>query len=462
MTKRGKRKTFPSPAGPPAPVIGARPGGAGTDPRVLLAMTILGLAARLALAVASVGTRDAQTFFKFALELEHSGLIRAYQSDDDLNHPPIPVYWTWAAYRLTSSAETRAFLTRASEDWVRGAQSAVGDPDKPTEADKVFAAALWRFSVVFRLPVILADAVTAWLLYRLWRRRHPPAPLRAPVPGRWSPAAVAAAFAWAPCSILVTGYHCNTDPVYALLCLVAVYLIQDQGLHFWGGLALGAAVNIKLTPVLLIPPLLLSYRRWPEAGRFVAGLAVAAVPFLPLLVLIGPRFYQNALAYNSTLDRWGVQTFLIPFAATQLGPGTLAPRHPALLYYANARYLVFALVLAWAAAGRRLRRWDRYELAAVTFALSLVLTGGFGAQYTVIVLPLLFAVRPAFALAWAAVAGLFIGAVYFVNWTGDLPAYSHFQGLFPWPTPVFGLAAWGMLAWFIARTAWRRSAGVAV
>ena len=50
-----------------------------------------------------------------------------------------------------------------------------------------------------------------------------------------------------------------------------------------------------------------------------------------------------------------------------------------------------AAVGAWAAAARLLGRWNRYEIAAVTYAIFLVFSSGFGVQYAAIILPLLFA-----------------------------------------------------------------------
>jgi hypothetical protein len=124
---------------------------------------------------------------------------------------------------------------------------------------------------------------------------------------------VAAGYAWSLCAILVGGYHCNTDTIYAFFCLLSVYYLEERRAWLAGGLALAAAVNVKLTPVLLVPVLLLSARRWPDALRFVGGLAVGVVPFVPVLVLAGDKFYANAIRYGSNPDNWGV-TYLLMLA----------------------------------------------------------------------------------------------------------------------------------------------------
>jgi Glycosyltransferase family 87 len=390
------------------------------DPSTLCLLVILGLVARVLIALVSWGTGDVYTFYRFAVQVDHVGLLRAYQQDADLNHPPIPAYWAWAAYRLTRS-EAVPVGTEGGGN--------IAAPQRPAETST--SSDEW-FSFVLKLPVMLADCVTAWLLWRVWRLRGADA---------GGAAAAAAVFAWSLCSILVTGYHGNTDPIYGMLGLTCVYLLFERSSYLWAGVALAAAINIKLTPVLLIPPLLLACKSWRAGLVFVAGLSLGVIPFLPLIFTIGPRFYHNVLAYRSNLDRWGISLFL-----------QLIDYRAAEFYYANARYAVLAAVIAWGVVARLRRRWSGYEIAAVALALSLVLTGGFGVQYTVIVLPLMIACRRGFSLLYGTVAGLFIGVVYAATLTKDYPFYSQSQGMFPWPTAVLGLGAWGLLVAFIALT----------
>jgi hypothetical protein len=290
--------------------------------------------------------------------------------------------------------------------------------------------------------------MTAWLLWRIARGRGL-SPTGA--------AGIAAAWAWSPCAILVTGYHCNTDPIFAFFCLLSVYLLQDLRKPFAGGAALAAAINIKLVPVLLIVPLLLTRRSWREAGRFVAGLSLGVLPFVPILLRVWPEFHRNAMAYNSSPARGGVNYFLIRWTFTPADQVRFAggdvSYHPAFKYYYGARYIIFATIGVFAVAARWLwPRWNLYEIAAVVFALLLVFAPGFGVQYTVIPLALLFACRPKFAAVYGVVAGVFIGAAYWRYLTSDYPLYSEFFGLFPAPIGELGLLAWGMLLAFIVLT----------
>ena len=143
-------------------------------------------------------------------------------------------------------------------------------------------------------------------------------------------------YAWSLDAILVSGYHCNTDPIYAFFCLLCAYLLQNKRCHFLAGLALAAAINVKLTPVLLILPLLLWHRSWRSASKFVLGLAVGALPFVPVLVLAGKPFYANAIAYKSNPDNWGI-TCLLMQADKEPARGTSSWRrsHPLASFYST-------------------------------------------------------------------------------------------------------------------------------
>ena len=417
---------------------------------LLVAAIVTGLALRFVLAAITWGTNDANTFGQFGFYITRDGLISTYRGDSWLNHPPIPAYWCEAAWRLTMPLRTA---------W------------DPASGDSVLLASHIRqdtpgqwFSAVFKLPSLLADCAAAWLLYRLWRRRA----------GETRALAVAAMYAWSLVAILVSGYHCNTDPIYAWLVLLCADLLQARNASFLAGLALAAAINVKLTPVLLIPPMLLWHRDWKSAAKFVTALLLGALPFVPVLMKAGHAFYANAIAYKSNPDAWGITWLLMHFGKPigVLNEFVPADHRLASAWFDCGRYVVLALICCWALLVWRARRAgkptetstvgvhgnshcgspDAYTVAAVTLAIFLFFTPGFGVQYLVMIVPLMFAVWPAMANAYGLVAGLFIGMVYWAQWPGhSWPPDSQFKGMYPWPSPVYGLVAWGMLGWFIIR-----------
>ncbi|HEX4125575.1 MAG TPA: glycosyltransferase family 39 protein [Tepidisphaeraceae bacterium] len=358
--------------------------------RQILILILLSFAVRFGISACSLGTNDTLTFIRFAHSIDRHGILATYHGDSEFNHPPLPAYWAWLVMRIT----------QPSKYW---------------------------FAFLFRVLPILADAGSVWLVYRAGRARF----------GEIRSLAAAALLAWCPVMILISAHHTNTDSIYTFFCLLSVYLMECRSRAFLGGLALAAAINIKLIPVLMIAPMLLSMRRWSDAGRFVAGLALAIVPFLGPLLLARADFVHNVLAYPSSYNLWGVDFFLSPWVPN---PNKL-PR-VVLAYRDIGRVLIVVLVLSWSVAGRVLGRWNRYDLVAATFAIFLVFTPGIGIQYLVVLVPVLFAVRPGLATAYGFCAGALSLSAYELAWDGHFPIESLFHGLFPTRVAWIGLIAW--------------------
>jgi uncharacterized membrane protein len=60
-------------------------------------------------------------------------------------------------------------------------------------------------------------------------------------------------FAICPTSILISGFHGNTDPVMIFFVLLSIYFIERLSAAWLAGLAFGMALNIKIVPIILIP-----------------------------------------------------------------------------------------------------------------------------------------------------------------------------------------------------------------
>jgi hypothetical protein len=380
-----------------------------------VALIVAAVLVRVGIAAISIGTNDARLFFTFADEIRQFGIVPTYGLDGLFNHPPLIGAWIEAAA------------------WLAGRL--------PHPLGEYHA-----FSFIFKLPIIAADSLCAYMVWQIWRRKL----------GDERAAAVAAAAACSLCGILVSAYHCNTDPLYAALCLAAVYLMEERKAFLLAGFALAAAINVKIVPVLLIPGLLLSCSSVHDARRFLAGLAAGIIPFLPVLAGEAPSFVHNVLAYNSSINNWGLTLFLL---AGKLWHGNIGATSPAAeAYHDLGRYLLFAMIGAWAVVARLAGRWTRYEIAAVTFAIFLCFTPGFGIQYVVIVAPLMFAVRPGIAFVYATAAGAFAASLYITQWTtGTFPLQSDL-GRFPLADSMLGLIAWGVLIRFLALTIGRKPA----
>lgn len=364
----------------------------------LLVLGAGGLLFRVWLATKSIGSDDADIWFDHSELIAKHGLRAAYQHFEanslHYNHPPLMGYLSLWAYR-----------------WAKGD--------------------LHAFSCFMKVPGLLGEVLSAALIWKIRSKR-----------GAIAGALAAAAFGWSLASIEVAGFHCNTDCAYASLSLLAFYLMHEKRAPALAGLALAAALNVKLLPLLMVPPLLSQCRSVREAWRFSLASALAVVPYLPWVLTIPKDLYRNMVSYNSQQLEWGIYLFLKYARQTSLLSSRLdfVP-----IYVRDGRYLILgaiagASLLAWCCSRR-----FAYHVGALAWALFLVLTPGFGVQYAVCVVPLLFAAAPGTAAIYGVASGLLLFFIYTANLTFTLPLHGNVQ-YYPFP-PV--AAAFGVLAWVI-------------
>ena len=365
----------------------------------LLALAVAGLLARVVLAWISEGSNDVDIWRGWATLLQYHSLTDMYSRVEGFNHPPLIAWWSVIALRL-------------------GVEGPL------------------RFAILLKLPGLIAEGITSYLLWRIWQ----------PAGRLWAAAAVAA-FALNLDSILVSGFHGSTDSLCAMFCLASAIGVQRRA-FFWGGLALAAALNVKLIPLVLVPPLLIQARTERQALRFLAALALGALPFLPFLVSAGRGFYAHAIAYGSNPDNWGIGFLL---NASEQNPRFAdAAAVLARLYRYFGRYLIMGTCVILGAWGRW-RGWSAYRVSFLCLATFLVLAPGFGVQYTVYVVPVLFAISLPQAMAYSIASGLFILSVYFNFALPGYPFRSQFTSWYPLPTSLFGLLAWAVLIVIVLR-----------
>jgi Gpi18-like mannosyltransferase len=200
----------------------------------LLAIVLVDLAIKLWIASTTYGTSDVTTWMRFAQDVSRVGPVDIYkiyyinaQHPALYNHPPLIGYLL-----IVINLITRWGL---------------------------------RFPLAIRLPSILADTITPFLVLELLRNRRP---LRQAF----------AASAWvaaSPTLIVISGYHGNTDPVFVMFCLLSLYLLVERRAALLAGLVFAVAMSIKIVPVVLLPTLALFalLQGWRFVSRFALGLA---------------------------------------------------------------------------------------------------------------------------------------------------------------------------------------------
>ena len=192
-----------------------------------------------------------------------------------------------------------------------------------------------------------------------------------------------------------------------------------------------------------------------QLTRFAGALAITALPFVPpLLSPYREGFVDHALKYASYPCEWGISLFFIKTKTVPAFAAVVGDMHER--YLAQARWLMLAAVFLWTMWIHRHRdepQIDRYRIGAITLALFLILTPGFGIQYTVCVLPLLSAVSFGRTALYSFLAGMMLLMSYWLMWQGGgLPLETFGGGSPQGPGPAWGLLTWAVLIHFVWST----------
>lgn len=357
----------------------------------VLTLGLAGVAVRVWLWWFSIGSNDVLLWRLHGLHVFTEGVASTYRNYRDFNHPPLMgLYasraWTWSG----------------------------GD--------------LWTFARLIKLPGLAGEGLTLWALWRFSGRR------------------AFVVYAWLPAAILVSGFHGNTDCLYAAIILVAA-IAFDKGKYFLSGVLWSAALNVKLLPLALLPMVFLGVPSVSALMQLAAGLAIGATPFLPPALSAGEAMRRNMLAYNSRPDNWGLMALLNGGIAIPSLRRAVEPARD--MWLAIGRYAILLTVVTVALLSRFRRRMPMTEQAALGSALFLVLAPGFGVQYVMFAAPLLCMVDLQHAVWWGCASGIFLAAVYSTFLVSWMPPQSFLFGNYPFPASALAVAAWAVLVHFI-------------
>lgn len=343
----------------------AHPAGSESNPRLpraVLAVAVAAAAIKLVLASRTYGTNDVRTFWYFLQEYRGSGAKVLYQMDEDFNHPPFILHWLTVLRWI--------WLATGLRPWF-----------------------------LIRLPSILADLGSVWLVARLVSPR-----LGEPAV-RYLLLLVAAA----PASILISGFHGNNDPVMIFFVLLSLYLIGRPAPDWLSGAAMGMAVNIKVVPLVFWPAVLLWLPSWRRRFEyFGAAVLTVVLASTPLIFQEPALLARKVLGYGSSYGLWGFSRILT--SSPELEPLSK-------LFESQGRWLLAAVLIGLSVwMNRRPERPPLVrQIGVLTFAF-LAVSPGFGVQYLAWLVPWI-AFLEAGAGAWAATAwtltsGAFLVLVY--------------------------------------------------
>jgi len=280
------------------------------------------------------------------------------------------------------------------------------------------------FPLVIRVPAIVADAVTSFLVFEMLRKRR----------SLQRSLVAAASVAASPVLFVISGYHGNTDPLFVMFALLSVYLLVDRGAPIWAGLAIAVALGVKIVPVVVVPTLLVFAF---TAGRrtlirfCLASGALLALTWGPVVLSVWAPFRKDVLGYAGGHWKWGLPHLASSMGADGFGTWLQGP----------GRFVV-VLIVAVVPAALTLKRPGRaVEASALALTGMLALSPAFALQYVA------WAVAPAYLLSFPAATAfnlLASGLVIEVydRWSGGFPWYFAEATYFTSGEVILALAVW--------------------
>jgi hypothetical protein len=379
----------------------------------ILLAALLALVLKLALALRTFGTNDVAIFYKFGRLLSEHGLQWTYLNNKFFNHPPVVGYYIRAIYDLAGAPP-----------WEQGVIS---------------------FPFLLRLPGIASDFVVVLLFLRLRKLWSLPA---------WS----LIALALSPVSLMVSGFHGNTDPVMVMFLFVAAYMCAMNRPAFCG-MFLALSCQIKIIPLLLLPIFACFWFSHRKGGWFL-GLFAAASGLLwlePLLTVPGPLL-KHVFSYGSFWGLWGITYWLRLTGQPEFATVNYVNLPAAETFVSGVlKLFVIACVLVIAWRRRNVGARGLFESLAYGWIVFFIFSPGVCAQYLVWLVPFVLVLSPSLFghLLWSSSLFLFF---FYNTLAHGLPwdsAISTFQANTVWTQwsvwPWVVLIAGAILIWESAR-----------
>jgi hypothetical protein len=346
-------------------------------------MWILGLALvatclKLLIAYNTIGTNDAISFYVFARSLHDHGLQWTYLRGAEwlapgpiFNHPPLTAYYLQFIVKLA--------------------------------ANHTFESNGFTFPFLLRIPGIVADFIVVLAVLHISasdpRFRLP----------NWS----LALFACSPVSLMVSGFHGNTDSVMVMfLVLAAVACLKSRATLC--GILLGLSCQIKAVSYLFLPVFFFLWLHRHTAIRFLVsyGLSCIACCWEPLSKF-PLLFVKNVLLYGSFWGSWGLTYWLrltgIP-AFSRVNFMNLSMAQSIVATVLKIAIIAAVFTIAW----RRRASDDRNPIKSIGYAwvIFFALSPGVCPQYMVWLAPFALFLSPTFYGWLTAASSLFLCFFY--------------------------------------------------
>jgi uncharacterized membrane protein len=377
-------------------------------------LAFVAFAIKIAIAFNTFGTNDVAAFYTFNRSLADHGLEWTYRngvvwfSGPIFNHPPLTAYYLQFIGYLSHQEFFRSYGI--------------------------------TFPFLLRLPGIVADFIVVLVLLRLSETSER---FRIPTWGL-------ALFAISPVSVMVSGFHGNTDPVVVMFLVLAAYMCLRERPALCG-VFFALSCQVKIIPLLLLPITFFFWLARGAAWRFtipfmLLSLAMWAEPLIKFPML----FLKNVLGYGGYWGTWGITYWLRLTQWRQFnGAGAFnLPWAPAaIVFLLKVGIIVAVLMIAW----RRRYLPGRAVIDSIAYAwiVFFVFAPGVSVQYMVWLAPFVLMLSPSL-FGWLVVTSSIFLFVFYNTIAGGLPWFiaisrNHLNpiwtpwSLWPWATLIFGM-----------------------
>jgi hypothetical protein len=381
---------------------------------LVIGLAFVAMTLKLAIAYNTIGTNDAVFFYGFAKVLNENGLEWTYQHSRYFNHPPLTAYYLRGIYTLTE------------QRWCQD----IGI----------------HFPFLLRLPGIIADFLVVLILLRVAKKDFK------------IPSWALALFAISPVSLMVSGFHGNTDSVMLLLLVCAVWMCL-RNRPALAGVFFALSCQIKIVPLLFLPAFVFFWMSQHRSrGFLISGTITTFLLWLQPLMNFPILFAKNVLAYGSYWGLWGI-TYLFRLTGlnefTRLSFFDLQPSQIFIMTVLKVTVVSAAFWIAWQHRHDRGRAF--VESLAYTWLVFFVFAPGACPQYLVWLAPFILVLSPTFYTCVLVSSSIFLFAFYNIT-SGGLPwsvALAMDDSMQHW-------AAWSLLPWLViiigSIALWRKNA----
>ena len=372
--------------------------------RCVLFAAGVALVIKVLIAWNTIGTNDVVSFYFFGKSLTEAGLESTYVSQVSFNHPPLVAAFIHGIYQL---------------DHV------------PWMHENGIA-----FPFLLRLPGIIADFVVVMVLLAAAGR------LRLPI---WS----LLVLALSPVSVMVSGFHGNTDSVMVLLLVLAAYMcLRERPILCAFFLALSC--QIKIISLLLTPIFFFYWLHRRKVLSFTLPLVVASILlWIEPLLKFPAVFIHRVLFYGSFWGIWGITYWLKLTGVPDFGPVTyynFLPLQQVVVTALKVAIIIAVLALAWRR--RKLDARGLFASLAWAWVIFFIFSPGVCAQYMVWLMPFVLVLSPRF-FAWLTMTSSLFLFFFYNSISHGLPWYLAISNgnltvewvpwtVWPWATLIIG------------------------